>query len=242
MRNMILFSLLAACGAAPDDSSEQSIQGGTADKSDPAVGLVWFDGGGFCTGSLIAPNVVLTAGHCVEQTVASFYTGPGKATENLGPHPVGKLVKHAVVDQIAHPSYASQNVCPNPTFDVGLLRLDKPIKNVKPLALGTSPPTKSEVCKAVGYGMHDAGGVTTVEQKRRATETVESKGATSVRVKAKSGIVDHGDSGGPLLCRSRIVGTTSCGNDGSGATHTEAYYARTDSIRDWVDATVASWQ
>jgi secreted trypsin-like serine protease len=243
MRKMILFSLLAAgCGAATDEASEQSIQGGSADKADPAVGLVWFDGGGFCTGSLIAPNVVLTAGHCVEQTVASFYTGAGKATENVGPLPVGKMARHTVVDQIAHPSYRSENVCPNSTFDVGLLRLEKPIANAKLLALGDAPPKKSEVCKAVGYGMHDTGGVSTAEQKRRATETVESKGRTSLRVVARSGIVDHGDSGGPLLCGAKIVGTTSCGNDGSGAAHTEAYYARTDGIRDWIDSVVASWQ
>jgi secreted trypsin-like serine protease len=238
MRPLILCSLLVCgCGSpSSDPSSEDAIQGGSKDARDPAVGLVWFDGGGFCSGSLIAPNVVLTAGHCVEQTVAAFYTGPGKATQDVGPLPVGKLSKHAVVDQLAHPSYSSSNQCPNPSFDVALLRLESAIANVKPLALAAAPPKRNATCRAVGYGVHDSGSVETVEQKRRATETVETHDGTSVLVKAKSGIVDHGDSGGPLLCGARIAGVTSCGDS------MEAFYARTDSIRDWIESTVASWQ
>jgi hypothetical protein len=64
---------------------------------------------------------------------------------------------------------------------------------------------------------------------------------TSIQVQKKSGIVDHGDSGGPLLCGSKIAGTTSCGNDSS-PDHTEAYHARVDAIGDWIDGMIANWQ
>jgi hypothetical protein len=225
-----------------DTASEQPIQGGQRDAVDPAVGLVWLDGGGFCSGSLIAPSVVLTAGHCVEQPVASFYTGPGAPATRVGALPIGKLVKHPVVDQIAHPSYSSQGGCPNATFDVGLLRLAQPITGIKPLALGLRPPRQGAVCHAVGYGVHNQGAHVTVEQKRRASETVEQVDETSVLVTGKTGIVDHGDSGGPLLCNAHIVGTTSCGTDGSYPDHRQAYYARTDNVRDWIDSTVAAWR
>jgi Trypsin len=247
MRKLIfLFSLAAGCGGAatgtsPDDTVEQPIQGGARDTGDPAVGLVWFTGGGFCSGSLIAPDVVLTAGHCVEDPVASFYTGAGEAATSVGALPLGKLTKHSVIDQIAYPSYRSENSCPNTTFDVGLLRLSKPIAGVTPLALGTSPPKAGASCRAVGYGVHDDGTEVTAEQKRRATESVEKVARTAILVDEGTGIVDHGDSGGPLLCDSRIAGTTSCGTDPA-PDHDEAYYARTDTIRDWIASTVAAWR
>jgi secreted trypsin-like serine protease len=239
---LLPFLLAAACGGAGDPATtEEPIQGGRRDTGDPAVGLVWFQGGGFCSGALIAPNVVLTAGHCVQDAVAGFYTGGGTAAPDVGALPVGKLKQHAVVDQLAHPSYSPQGGCPNSTFDVGLLRLAKPITNVKPLAFATHPPKPNATCNAVGYGMHDDGTQVTVEQKRRASETVESVDDTSVLVKYKTGIVDHGDSGGPLLCGGKIAGATSCGTDGAWPDHREAYYARTDTIRDWITATVDGW-
>ncbi|HZS41018.1 MAG TPA: trypsin-like serine protease [Polyangia bacterium] len=240
---LFLFAVLGACGGAEDPAAtEEPIQGGKRDPNDPAVGLVWFEGGGFCSGALIAPNVVMTAGHCVGDPVAGFYTGTGSQATDVGALPIGKLTKHAVSAQLAHPSYSSRGGCPNSTFDVGLLRLAKPITGVKPLGFAAQPPKKNATCSAVGYGMHDDGTQTTVEQKRRATETVEAIDATSVLVKYKSGIVDHGDSGGPLLCGGKIAGATSCGTDGSGADHVEAYYARTDTIRDWIAATVDGWR
>src|SRR5437764_683576 len=92
----LLFSLLltAGCGApTADDASTDAeaaavdpagIQGGAVDAGDPAVGLVWIRGGGFCSGALIAPDLVLTAGHCVEQEVAGFYTGTGSGALTVG--------------------------------------------------------------------------------------------------------------------------------------------------------------
>jgi len=242
MKRIWLLMLLSGCGAAASGEDEEAIQGGAVDKKDPAVGLVWIKGGGFCSGSLVAPNVVLTAGHCVESKVAGFYTGEGDGASDVGTLPVGGFVGHRVVEQAAHPSYRSENVCPNPTFDVALLKLAKPIKTIAPLAVATHAPTAGTVCRAVGYGVHDDNsGNVTVEQRRVATETVQSIHPTSIRVDRKSGLVDHGDSGGPLLCKGRIAGTTSCGNSEFPDAR-DAYYGRVDSIADWIDQTIASWK
>src|SRR5439155_15051516 len=89
----LLALLIGACGGGAGDAAatEEPIQGGRRDSGDPAVGVVWFQGGGFCSGALIAPDVVLTAGHCVQQPLAGFYTGAGTATPDVGALPVGKL-------------------------------------------------------------------------------------------------------------------------------------------------------
>jgi secreted trypsin-like serine protease len=244
----VLFLLLAASGCGAPDPDEpgvhdEAIQGGARDAHDPAVGLVWLRGGGFCSGTLVAPDVVLTAGHCVEGPVAGFYTGVGRGAPGLGRAPIAGLVKHRVIDQAAHPTYQSVGTCPNPTFDVALLRLEKPITATRPLPIAEAPPRAGATCRTVGYGEHEAAdGRVTVEQRRAATERVMAVEATAIRVERKSGIVDHGDSGGPLVCDGRLAGVTSCGNDGSGPGHREAYHARVDAVGDWIAQTVAGWQ
>jgi secreted trypsin-like serine protease len=236
----------AATAGAPDATAagagDDLIQGGTVDGKYPAVGLVWIAGGGFCSGALIAPNVVLTAGHCVNDPVSAFYTGVGKGTTSLGRTPIKGFTSHKVIDQVAHPSYQDIDACPNPTFDVALLRLQKPIRSPAPFQVATAAPRAGATCTAVGYGVHDgASGERVVEQRRQASEAVGRVEQSAIEVEKRSGIVDHGDSGGPLLCGGKIVGVTSCGNDDS-PSHTSAYYGRVDRVAAWIQSTVDAWQ
>src|SRR5215471_9250194 len=111
----LLCAWLAGCGGEPgvEADDQSSIQGGKRDPGDPAVGLVWLQGGGYCSGSLIAPNIVLTAGHCVRSPLAGFYTGQGKRTTTVGAQPAAGLKLHKIADQAAYPGYDEGAGCPN---------------------------------------------------------------------------------------------------------------------------------
>ena len=132
--------------------------------------------------------------------------------------------------------------CPNPTHDVALLLRAAPIADITPLKVATSPPRTGASCRAVGYGVHNQStGQITVQQRRTASEKIVTFDQTSIEVEKKTGIVDHGDSGGPLLCGKKIAGTTSCGNSNA-PSHRQAWYGRVDPIADWIDQTIGGWQ
>lgn len=224
---------LVACVAPQNDSSastDEAIRGGAPEANEPAVGLV-LTGSGYCTGTLIAPNVVLTAGHCVRQPVRDFVTTAGS---------IDPTVHHRVKAQLAHPSYSPGGGCPNSTLDIGLLELEAPATGITPKTFGGAP-TAGSSCRAVGFGRHQNGATLERERSYAADETILSVAIASFQVTTGTGIADKGDSGGPLLCNDSVVGAVSCHTDGEGAAHMREHYALVDGAANWITIQIAQW-
>lgn len=136
MQSRIRIMALAALAAA---STAGAVTFGEPDgNAHPHVGTLLFvqNGVGFfsCTGTLISPTVMLTAGHCVEGNGESndvtYVRFDEDALAGIGNYPTlqdwfdAEWIEATAV--VAHPQYDDYAQFPN-TFDVGLVILSEPV-------------------------------------------------------------------------------------------------------------------
>ena len=111
-------------------SPAQAIVGGGAQQADGvARSVVTIVGsrGNFCTGSMIAPKIVLTAAHCVQ---------PG-AEYRLVDYSTGAPVLQKIRAVAIHPGFRMEAMqAHRATADVALLQLEQPVKGKAAASLG----------------------------------------------------------------------------------------------------------
>jgi trypsin len=252
----LLTTLAASCAALGATASPSlAIVGGhdAAAGAYPAVAEITFGQSFLCTGTLIAPSWVLTAGHCGSVTgaaVASPASWPAPLIDvRIGANKSGQGEKVPVSRAIVEPNYLV-----NSGYDITLLQLSRPSTQAPAKVAGAgegaiwSPTTLETI---VGWGTTSEGGDTpdTLQEAQvPITTDAYCAGAysdfdpqTMVCAGFEQGGVDtcQGDSGGPLFGRTsagalKVVGATSFG-EGCARAGKPGVYARV------ADATLREW-
>ncbi len=183
MKWLLLLGALAGCASDDTSNTSQPIIGGTTDSGDPSVVIVG-GGGVWCTGTLIAPNVVLTAAHCISPKNNFVYFGPWF----LGDAGSWTLIAK---------SYQNPDYATNQNVDIGIVVLSAP-SAVTPSAINTTPLSQSDV----GTNVHVVGFGDTANP----TEPLLTKMQVTVPISSVTAdafftgpAICAGDSGGPAM-------------------------------------------
>jgi uncharacterized protein (TIGR03382 family) len=250
MRYALSVALLALPITASAGPASAPIIGGTAAPAGkwPDTAAVLWGGDAACTGTLIAPTVVITAGHCVQ--------GGAPDAVLVGATAKSRPEEGETLDVQRAVAYPDSQA----TSDIAVLVLSQPA-TVAPRLIATGW-ARAEIRNGapvglVGYGTTDRNGNVETDSLIEAESTItdfncsKSSGCNSAaRPDGELGAggmgVDTcpGDSGGPIYVLTEygafLAGVTSRGYDSNTYYCSEGgIYARADKVIDWIETTAS---
>jgi secreted trypsin-like serine protease len=258
----LLASLVAAASAtaASNPKATGSVIGGHNANVAQYPALAYIEGvqataGYACTGTVVSPRVILTAGHCVEDIESSSIVAPEEIAVATGVSNLTKIPQaniSEVVQVLAYPNFDPTKL----QGDAGLLILAAPV--AAPTGADAALYEPGTELTIAGWGIDDRNTGHAPNQLQAATVPVEEAARCKRGTKRFYPFFDptrqvctldipgfkittcHGDSGGPAIATRADgtpveIGVTSLG-DGSCNPSSPGVFTRVDQISTWVQS------
>jgi hypothetical protein len=236
----VLGSSAACQEAAPVATTAQAVVGAELSTDDPGVVALTNDGNVFCTGTLVSPRAVLTAGHCVDML-------GGNGSVFIGDFVGGEGIRATIATSQSHPGWTGDLADGN---DIGMVLLDT--AQDPDLAVPMSTADLSTMIDApyrvVGFGIYDRDTRDLDGNKRTAVMRIGNIAGDYVEIYDADPTMDpdtaicQGDSGGPGFVTvdgvEAIAGVHSYSIEGcfnpSGDSRVALFLA--DFVQPWIDS------
>lgn len=210
---------------------------GTPTNDFGAVAMVGDIYGYYGSGTLIAPQYVLTAAH-VAQGVAN----------TAGRVKIGNTV-YGTSQVFVYPGYKPSLFGTDQANDLAIYKLSSPVSGVTPIEINRTTPYVGQLLTLVGYGgggTGDTGSNGDYGTKRVGTTPIDAVSSTLISWNFDNNSESNtapGDSGGPALVtlggKYYVAGITSGGDSTTASLGDHSFDTRVDVYASWIDSILA---